>query len=87
MAMVIRVNFTLPEPVVKQLEFTSKKLKVPKSRLVSQALTKLFSGMKSRELEGLVKESFEIYGKEDLKITEEFRWADAETLKNIPNDW
>ncbi len=79
-----RTNITLPNSILKQL-----KISVPqgqRSKFIANAITEKLGKKKdiNKELRKSLKTNYEFYKKEAQEIEEDFKYADAETLNQLP---
>ena len=80
-----RVMFTIPPSLLEQVEKTAAKLNTSRSGLIRQALEHFLEEQRRQELRELLKEGYLANAERDLRICEEFAYADYEaTVQHVP---
>jgi metal-responsive CopG/Arc/MetJ family transcriptional regulator len=80
-----RVMITIPPSLLKQVEETAAKLNYSRSRLIREALEQYLEAQRSQELCELLKEGYLVHAERDLRLCEEFAYADYEALaRHVP---
>lgn len=79
-----RINITLPTNILKALQADVPAGK--RSKFIANALSAKLSKKRNvqKELEKSLKANAEFYRKESKQIAEDFRYADAEILEQLP---
>lgn len=79
-----RANFTLPLPVIRQLQASVPAGK--RSKFIAQAVSEKLGQEKDirKAFEKSLKANAAFYRKEARQIEEDFKYADAEIIKNLP---
>lgn len=72
----VRLNITIPEQIVREIEKRSKPRK--RNQFILQAVERHIETLKKQELEALLEEGYKAGRQEALSITNEFESADLE---------
>ena len=80
-----RVMFTIPPSLLEQVEEAAAKLNTSRSGLIRQALEHFLEEQHRQELRELLKEGYLTHAERDLRICEEFAYADYEApVQHVP---
>jgi len=81
----VHLNITFPEDLKRKLDDEIKREKTKRSTFIQRAV-RFYLGVKNKkEKNALLKEGYLAMADESLLIMDEFKHADAETLKYIDN--
>jgi metal-responsive CopG/Arc/MetJ family transcriptional regulator len=79
----VHLNITFPEDLKRQLDHEIKREKTKRSTFIQHAV-RFYLGVKSKkEKDALLKEECLLFSNESKQVMEDFKHADAETLKYI----
>ena len=80
-----RVMITIPPSLLEQVEEAAAKLNISRSGLIRQALEHFLEEQRRQELRELLKEGYLANAERDLRICEEFAYADYEAaVQHVP---
>ena len=75
-----RIIVTMPPDLLQQVEEMAAKLNFNRSQFIRRAVEEFLEEQRRRELRELLKEGYLANAERDLRIAEEFAYADYETV-------
>ena len=79
----VHLNITFPEDLKRQLDHEIKREKTKRSTFIQHAVRYYLNIKSKKEKNALLKEGYLACADESMKIMEEFKHADAQTIKFI----
>ncbi len=77
---VVRKNINFPEDLLREIDNLTKKSKTDFSKFVREATKEYVNNLKKEQLKKELEEGYKAKAKLNLKISEDFKYADGENI-------